>query len=98
MVLYCTRVNFTKLYMGVQYTQKKSTYKNFTALHCTDLHYNEPPCTALQSSELKVTALHCTALHYTLPVFPGGLDLMNTSRISDLLGQEGPKTVFIGPV
>ena len=31
-------------------------------------------------------------------VFPGGSDLMNTSRISDLLGQEGPKTVFIGPV
>ena len=26
-------------------------------------------------------------------VFPGGSDLMNTSRISDLLGQEGPKTV-----
>ena len=32
------------------------------------------------------------------PVFPGGSDLMNTSRISDLLGQEGPKTVFIGPI
>ena len=37
---------------------------------------------------------------YTRPqaVFPGGSDLMNTSRISYLLGQEGPKTVFIGPV
>ena len=34
----------------------------------------------------------------TMAVFPGGSDLMNTSRISDLLGQEGPKTVFIGPV
>ena len=31
-------------------------------------------------------------------VFPGGSDLMNTSRISDLSGQEGPKTVFIGPI
>ena len=31
-------------------------------------------------------------------VFPRGSDLMNTSRISDLSGQEGPKTVFIGPI
>ena len=34
---------------------------------------------------------------YTIPVFPGGSDLMNTSQISNLLGKEGPKTVFIGP-
>ena len=37
----------------------------------------------------------CTLGH---AVFPGGSDLMNTSRISDLMGQEGPKTVFIGPI
>ena len=32
----------------------------------------------------------------TIAVFPGGSDLMNTSLISDFLGQEGPKTIFIG--
>ena len=37
-------------------------------------------------------------VHSTAAVFPGRSDLMNTSRIFDLLGQEGPKTVFIGPI
>ena len=42
-----------------------------------------------------------TLLHASwrpVPVFPGGSDLLNTSRISNLLGPEGPKTVFIGTV
>ena len=37
-------------------------------------------------------------VHGTAAVFPGGSDLMNTSRIFDLLGPKGPKTVFIGPI
>ena len=66
--------------------------------HLTVLSYR--PLTLLYSM-LQTPLLSCTLCCRppdSPAVFPGWSDLMNTSRISYLVGQEGPKTVFIGPV
>ena len=61
------------------------------------------PCMRLQVHKLSSALDYLSAtFHHSVVkidlVFIGGLDLMNISRISNLLGQGGLKTVFIGPI